>query len=180
MHHFSAQIRWTGNTGSGTSGYRDYARDHVIAMEGKPDLLGSSAPVFRGDGARHNPEDLLVGALSACHMLWYLHFAAVNGVVVTGYEDDAVGVMETEADGNGRFVSVTLRPRVVIDSGSDAAKAQALHADAHHFCFISNSVNFPVHCEPTVVLASQADTHPSAWGAESLKKRAGRWSSARL
>ena len=151
IHGFRAKTRWTGNMGTGTSGYRDYSRDHVVSMPGKPDLFGSSAPAFRGDAARHNPEDLLVAALSACHMLWYLHFCAVNNIVVTAYEDDASGTMQTEADGNGRFTNVTLRPRVTISGTCDEAKAIALHNQAHKFCFVSNSVNFPVDVQPAAV-----------------------------
>jgi organic hydroperoxide reductase OsmC/OhrA len=150
-HEFRATIRWTGNLGSGTSGYREYSRDHVITMAGKPDLLGSSAPTFRGDAGRHNPEDLLVAALSACHMLWYLHFCAVNKIVVTSYEDHATGIMQTEPDGNGRFTNVTLHPRVTIAGEFDEAKAVALHKEAHKFCFVSNSVNFPVEVEPDFI-----------------------------
>jgi organic hydroperoxide reductase OsmC/OhrA len=150
-HEFRAVTTWTGNRGTGTSHYREYGREHVIRMEGRPELLGSSAPAFRGDPSRHNPEDLLVAALAACHMLWYLHFCAVNQVIVEEYEDHSHGVMVTEKDGNGRFTEVTLRPRVVIRAGSDAGKARELHHDAHRFCFISNSVNFPVTCEPEIV-----------------------------
>jgi organic hydroperoxide reductase OsmC/OhrA len=150
-HEFRAVTRWTGNLGSGTSHYREYSRDYTIAMAGKPDLLGSSAPAFRGDASRHNPEDLLVAALSACHMLWYLHFCAVNRIIVTAYEDHALGTMQTEADGNGRFTKVTLRPRVRISGEFDETKAVALHQDAHKFCFVSNSVNFPVEVEPEIV-----------------------------
>ncbi len=153
-HPFAATVTWTGNRGTGTSHYRDYGREHTISMEGKPDLAGSSAPAFRGDATRHNPEDLLVAALSACHMLWYLHFAAVQGVIVTGYEDRAEGVMETVTDGMGRFVQAILRPRVTISAESDAKVAAELHHEAHRFCFIANSVNFPVSCEPEILRAS--------------------------
>lgn len=153
-HEFHATIRWTGNLGTGTSGYREYSRNYEIAMAGKPDLLGSSASAFRGDPSRHNPEDLLVAALSACHMLWYLHFCAASGLVVMSYEDSASGVMQTEPSGNGRFTRVTLRPRVTFAKGFDEAKALALHEDAHKFCFVSNSVNFPVDVEPSILPAS--------------------------
>lgn len=149
-HDYSVTIRWTGNRGTGTSGYRDYSRDHAIAADGKTDIPGSADPAFRGDAARWNPEDLLVASVSACHKLWYLHLCAVNGIVVTAYEDHAEGVMETEEDGSGRFVEVTLRPRVEISAG-DRELAEKLHHDAHEKCFIANSVNFPVRCEPVIV-----------------------------
>ncbi len=151
-HHYRVGVEWTGNRGSGTDGYRNYARDHVIRIVGKPDLAGSSDPAFRGDVTRHNPEDMLVAALSTCHMLAYLHLATVAGVVVTAYVDAAEGTMVT--DGNsGHFSEVVLRPVVTITAGSDATRAAAAHADAHHACFIASSVNFPVRCEPRIVVA---------------------------
>ena len=72
-HGYRVNVEWTGNHGTGTDGYRNYGREHVIRIEGKPDISGSSDPMFRGDAARHNPEDMLVAALSTCHMLAYLH-----------------------------------------------------------------------------------------------------------
>jgi organic hydroperoxide reductase OsmC/OhrA len=150
-HRYRVDVEWTGNLGSGTAGYRNYSRDHVVRIAGKADLEGSSDPAFRGDAARHNPEDMLVAALSTCHMLSYLHMASVAGVVVTAYEDAAEGTMETSGDG-GRFVDVVLHPVVTISATSDAGKAEAAHDDAHHACFIANSVNVPVRCEPRFVV----------------------------
>ncbi len=153
QHHYRVDVEWTGNLGTGTDGYRNYSREHVIRIAGKPELAGSSDPTFRGDATRHNPEDMLVTALSTCHMLSYLHMATVAGVVVTAYTDAAEGTMATEDDG-GRFVEVVLRPVVTISAASDPAKAEAAHDAAHHACFIANSVNFPVRCEPRIVVAS--------------------------
>jgi organic hydroperoxide reductase OsmC/OhrA len=152
-HHYHVEVEWTGNLGTGTDGYRNYSRDHVIRIAGKAELAGSSDPTFRGDATRHNPEDMLVTALSTCHMLSYLHMATVAGVVVTAYTDAAEGTMVTEGDG-GRFAEVVLRPVVTISAASDPAKAEAAHEVAHHACFIANSVNFPVRCEPRTVVAS--------------------------
>jgi len=150
-HSYRVNVEWTGNRGSGTNGYRNYGREHVIRIEGKADIAGSSDPAFRGDAARHNPEEMLVAALSTCHMLAYLHMATVAGVVVTAYTDAAEGTMVTEGSG-GRFTEVVLHPLVTITAGSDPAKADAAHGDAHHACFIAASVNFPVRCEPRVVV----------------------------
>lgn len=152
-HHYRLEVEWTGNRGSGTDGYRNYGRDHVVRIEGKPEIAGSSDPTFRGDATKHNPEDLLVAALSQCHMLSYLHMAAAAGVVVTAYVDVAEGTMQTAGDG-GRFTEVVLRPVVTISAASDPAKAEAAHETAHHACFIANSVNFPVRCEPRIVVES--------------------------
>lgn len=148
VHRYRARIEWTGARAHGTTSYRAYGRDHRIAVANKPDLLGSSDPAFRGDASRHNPEELLLAAVSACHMLWYLHLAAEAGVVVTAYADDAEGQMEMEADGAGQFTGVTLRPSVTLASGSDRARADSLHAQAHAKCFIARSVNFPIAIRP--------------------------------
>lgn len=154
-HSYEAEVIWTGNQGSGTSGYKAYSRDHVIRAGSKPEIPGSSDPAFRGDPARYNPEDMLVASLSACHMLWYLHLCATNKIVVEDYRDHAQGVMVETADGGGHFESVTLRPRVIIAAGGDLALAERLHAEAHAKCFIANSVNFPVRHEALV-------SHPAA------------------
>ena len=150
-HSYAVTVTWTGNTGSGTTGYRDYQRSHDISTAGKPTITGSSDPAFRGDRSRWNPEELLVASLSACHQLWYLHLCADAGVAVNAYADEAVGVMEESSDGSGQFVEVTLRPRVSIAPGCDKAEAHSLHHAAHAKCFIARSVNFPVTCEPIII-----------------------------
>ena len=117
--------------------------------ENHPSRVPQTQP-SQGDRTRWSPEDLLVASLSACHKLWYLHLCAEAGVVVDAYVDEAIGVMEESADGSGQFVEVTLRPRVILAPGSDKAKAQSLHHQAHSKCFIARSVNFPVLCEPVI------------------------------
>ena len=149
-HTYQVQIDWTGNDGEGTKSYKSYRRDHTIVASGKPQIPMSSDPSFRGDASRYNPEELLVASLSSCHMLWYLHLCAVNKVVVLEYRDAATGTMQENEDGSGTFERVELKPVVTISADSDRAKALALHADAHHYCFIANSVNFPVECSPTI------------------------------
>lgn len=148
-HRFVASLAWTGNRGSGTSGYRAYGRDHVVRIDGKPEILGSAARVFHGDVERWNPEEMLIAALAQCHLLSYLYVAVGNGVVVEAYEDDAEGVLVTTPDGGGRFREVVLRPTVTISAG-DPAVAERIHVDANRLCFIASSVNFPVRHEPTV------------------------------
>ena len=148
-HTYTTTTTWTGNTGTGTSHHTAYERAHEIAIEGKPVIAGSSDPAFRGDPARHNPEDLLVASLSACHMLWYLALAAKAKVIVTGYVDTAEGTMEETSDGGGHFTSVVLRPVITLAPESDRAAADALHHRAHELCFVSQSVNFPVTIEAT-------------------------------
>lgn len=149
-HSYEVKVRWTGNLGQGTANFRGYKRDHEISAAGKLPVSGSSDPNFRGDQTRYNPEELLVASLSACHMLWYLHLSSDAGIVVTDYQDEATGSMTETADGGGHFTKVTLRPAIKLAAGANAELARQLHDKAHHLCFIANSVNFPVLCEPAI------------------------------
>lgn len=152
-HHYAVSVEWTGNRGSGTSHYRAYGRDHVVRAEGKlHELAGSSDRTFHGDRERWNPEELLLAALSQCHMLSYLHVAASRGIVVTAYTDAATGEMRQTQDGGGHFTEATLRPVVTIAAGDPADALQA-HSEAADKCFIAASVNFPVRHEPVIRLA---------------------------
>jgi organic hydroperoxide reductase OsmC/OhrA len=163
-HRYHVSVEWTGNTGTGTTGYRDYGRNHQVTAEGKSAIAGSADAAFRGDKLRWNPEELLVAALSACHQLAYLHLCAVAGVVVLAYEDRAEGTMRETLDDAGEFVRVVLRPKVTIAQGSDAATAHALHSEAHAKCFIASSVNFPVEHEAQIVVGAgrEANLHIAA------------------
>jgi organic hydroperoxide reductase OsmC/OhrA len=152
VHVYETSTVWTGNRGQGTASYTSYDRDHVVLGTGKPDLPMSADPAFRGDPARYNPEELLVAALSSCHMLWYLALCAKARIIVKAYEDRPMGRLVEGTQGAGHFEAVMLRPVVTIESG-DIETARRLHDDAHRACFISNSVNFPVTCEPTLVQA---------------------------
>jgi organic hydroperoxide reductase OsmC/OhrA len=149
-HSYSVTVNWTGNLGTGTSGYRAYKRDHEILADGKPSIPGSSDPAFRGDKSRYNPEDLLLASLSQCHLLWYLHLCSDAGIVVTDYQDNATGTMVETEDGGGHFTEAVLHPNIKIAAGADLNLAAQLHEKAHHLCFIANSVNFPVLCQPTI------------------------------
>lgn len=151
-HHYALDVTWQGNRGTGTSGYRDYARDVLLRAEGRPDLEASADPTFRGDASRWNPEELLLGALAQCHLLSYLHSAVRHGVVVTAYDDSPVGTMEQVGQG-GRFTSVVLRPRVTVASADQVETARRIHREASENCFIAASVNFPVTHEPTITVA---------------------------
>ncbi|NNH72416.1 OsmC family protein [Nocardia uniformis] len=142
-HRYEVEVVWSGET----KDYRSYSRNHELLTTGRPPISATSDPKFRGDATRWNPEQLLVAALSDCHMLWYLHLCATSGVVVTSYRDTAVGVMDDE-----RFRAVTLRPHITVTDPAMVDTAHALHKDAHSKCFIANSVNFPVGHEPTIVV----------------------------
>ena len=147
-HSYRVEVAWSAGTTPGTINYRAYSRDHAILAAGKPPLPASSDPAFRGDAGRYSPEELLIAALSSCHMLWYLHLCSDRRIVATEYRDEADGTMELAPDGSGRFVRVTLRPTVTVAGPVDQTVAIALHEEAHRFCFIAQSVNFPVTIEP--------------------------------
>lgn len=159
LHHYNTNLKWTGNTGAGTKTYNTYARSFDWHADGKPVIAGSSDPKFRGDPSKHNPEELLVAALSSCHMLWYLHLCADHGITVLGYQDQATGAMEEEKhivqqNGytrtlGGHFVRVILNPVIRLAKKEDVQEATGLHHLAHEHCFIANSVNFTVEVQPT-------------------------------
>ena len=148
-HTYKVRVEWAGNRGTGTSSYRAYGREHVISAAGKPDIAGSSDAAFRGNAERWNPEDMLVASASTCHQLWYLHLCADAGIVVQRYVDNAVGTMLDSPD-NGRFTRIVLHPHVVIRAGDDRELAARLHHEAHAKCYVANSVNFPIECEPVI------------------------------
>lgn len=152
-HEYAVGVVWDGNLGTGTSGYREYSREVTVTARGKHTIEASADKPFRGDPARWNPEELLLAALAECHLLSYLHVAVTLGVVVTEYTDDAVGRMEEDGQGGGAFTEVVLRPRVTVASADMVDAATAAHSRANALCFIANSVNFPVHHEPVIVVA---------------------------
>ncbi|WP_421706729.1 OsmC family protein [Algihabitans sp.] len=151
-HSYEATVTWSAAEQGPTRDYKSYGRGYRVSIAGRPDLLGSSDPAFRGDASRHNPEDLLLAALSGCHLLWYLHLCSTSGLLVLDYSDRATAEMEMESGGGGQFVSAVLRPQVTIAAGGDLHLAEALHAKAAENCFIARSVNFPVRHEPNVSL----------------------------
>jgi len=150
LHHYTTQLEWTGNNGSGTNNYKSYERSYTVSVDNKPPILGSSDSAFRGDVTKYNPEDLLVSSLSACHMLWYLHLCSAAGIIVVSYTDKATGTMIEKQDGSGCFTEVTLHPTVFVADSSMIEMATQLHKKAHAYCFIANSVNFPVKHLPTI------------------------------
>jgi organic hydroperoxide reductase OsmC/OhrA len=153
-HSYQTTVTWTGNRGTGTSGYGAYDRSHTISILNKADISGSSDPAFRGDKTKINPEEMLVSSISTCHMLWYLHLCADNGITVISYQDHAIGTMQENENGGGRFTEVTLQPVVTITNHADISRANELHIEANKKCFISASCNFPIHHRPTCIVNS--------------------------
>jgi organic hydroperoxide reductase OsmC/OhrA len=131
-----ASVSWDGGEG-------EDVRAHQVLL-GAQSLPSSSAIEFGGDESKSNPETLLVGALSSCHMLWFLALARKKGFEVASYEDDAEAVLDGK-----QFASATLRPHVRWAGDPPPPEAiEGFHRRAHERCFIANSVNFPVGVEP--------------------------------
>lgn len=158
-HKYQTNITWTGNQGVGTKQYNAYTRDYTVAIENKADVLGSSDPAFLGNKNKHNPEDLLVASISSCHMLWFLHLASTNGIVVIEYTDTASGVMVEKEDGSGYFESVILNPVVTITDSSRIEETNDLHRLANKYCFIANSLTFQVQHKPICIVGSLFTNH---------------------
>ena len=147
-HHYAVEVTWTGNIGSGTATYAGYERRHTISALGKAIVYGSSDPAFRGDGSLYNPEELLVASVSACHMLTYLHLCAVNKIVVSAYQDRCTGQMKESVKSSGALTRINLEPEVTISPECDLELAEALHEQAHHSCFIANSIKTTIVLRP--------------------------------
>jgi len=126
--------------------YDAYPRNHTIAFKsGQETVIASASPAYKGDGSKADPEDMLVAALSSCHMLSFLAIAAKKKLTVNSYQDDAVGFLEN--DGGKLWITrVILRPKVAIDT--DAQTLSQIHHLAHEACFIANSVKTEVTVEP--------------------------------
>lgn len=146
-HLYTLELLWRGDH---TRTYESYTREHLVRIKGKSELRATADPMFRGDGALHNPEDLLLAALSGCHLLTYLALCARARINVLSYRDQAEGTLVLTKDGGGHFSVVILRPEVVVEDPAHLEKAIALHTAAHKYCFIANSVNFLVRNEPVV------------------------------
>jgi organic hydroperoxide reductase OsmC/OhrA len=151
-HEYRLQLEWKGNKGNGTNGYRSYSRHHSIKFNNKPEISGSSDPAFMGDPACHNPEDLLLSSVAACHMLWYLSLCAKQGIVVLQYSDRPTGIMMEKKDGSGQFIEVNLNPEIVVADTGMIERAISIHQEANKMCFIANSVHFPIHHHPTITV----------------------------
>ena len=147
-HHYMAKITWSRVDDGEAFNYRSYDRTHRVEINGKPPFTASADPAFLGRSDRYNPEDMLVVALSSCHMLSYLSICARAGLSVISYTDEAEGMMVMDRADTGRFSEVVLKPVVGLAPGGDLEKAQSFHHEAHEVCFIARSVNFPVRCQP--------------------------------
>ena len=153
-HTFKATVNWNVNEGESTQNPRTFSRNHEVLIDNKTTPLHvSAAKTFRGDYALYNPEDLLLSALTSCHMMSYLYVCAQNNIEVVSYTDHAEGDLEVTASGSGSFKKVRLKPVVTIKDAGQKTLALGLHEKANSLCFIANSCNFPVGHEATIVVS---------------------------
>jgi organic hydroperoxide reductase OsmC/OhrA len=151
-HLYKLTAVWHGNKGQGTKNVRAYDRSHTVTIAGKPELHLTTDNPAVGDKTKLNPEDLLVTAISSCHMLSYLYVCAQEGVIITEYIDNATGTMIETETGGGSFKEVVLHPICKVADESMVERAIELHHKAHEVCYIANSVNFEVKCKPSCIV----------------------------
>lgn len=138
---FKVQAKWSSKDALDVS---VNGKTHQVFIDDKSPLTISAAKMFKGDETKYNPEDLLLSALSSCHMMSYFYVCAQNGIELIDYKDEAIGVLELKADGSGAFTSVVLHPVITISNEDMIDKAMILHHEANKLCFIANSCNFPI------------------------------------
>jgi peroxiredoxin-like protein len=149
QHLFDGGLRWTGRAAD-VDGKLRLERSFEIAFPGKPAIEGSSPAVFNGNETLHNPETLMVSSLMACHHLTFMAVCERAGIRIVSYADHATGTLAIK-DGKMRMVEVVLRPQVKVADAAQVEQTVALHEKAHANCFMSNSVNFEIKVQPTVV-----------------------------
>ncbi len=151
MARYTARLSWALRAGEDFPGGR-YSRGHAIDFDGGTTVPASASPHVVGrwaEAAAVDPEEMLVAALSSCHMLSFLHAARLAGFVVAAYRDHAEGTMEEVAPGRQAVTIVVLRPGIDWSGAApDEEALRRLHHEAHEACFIANSVKTRVVVEP--------------------------------
>jgi len=144
MSEHRISLEWSRNGGPFARG--DYSPDHLIRYAGGQTLRGSPSSSFMGNDAYADPEQLLLSALSACHMLTFLAVCANRNYIVDSYNDDATAILEKNAVGQLVVTRATLAPKVTFsgDKQPSAEEYAKLHERAHQGCFIANSVKTQV------------------------------------
>lgn len=148
QHTFTANLKWNKTEATNDNSKKIYTKNHIVEIEGKPDLAVSAAKSFKGDPSNYNPEDLLLTSLMSCHMMSYLYVCQLHSIDVISYQDNATAALEIYSDGSGKIIEVILNPIVIIRDNIHVNLAITLHQQANKLCFIANSCNFPVIHHP--------------------------------
>ena len=152
MAEYKAVVAWQRDGAKFTD--NRYSRGHRWSFDGGVEVPASASPhvvaLPLSVETAVDPEEAFVASLSSCHMLFFMSYAAKRGFVVDSYRDEAVGIMEKNAEGRMAMTRVTLRPDVRFsgERRPSAGEADAMHHDAHESCFIANSVKTALFCEP--------------------------------
>ena len=130
--------------------YQKYSRDHTWKFPGGHEMQASAAPAYLGNQNLVDPEEAFVASLSSCHMLTFLAIACKKRFVLDEYVDEAVGVMEKNAEGRLAITRVTLRQRLKFSGEKQPTpqEIEEMNHGAHEQCFIANSVKTEVKVEP--------------------------------
>jgi len=140
-HDYTLQLNWSGDK---ELSCHSNDRLYQIQIEGKELILGSADKPFFGNPNLYNPEDLLLSALSSCHMMSFYYVCRKRDVAIHSYQDNPVGTVKVNIDGSGQFEHVTLNPQIILVDASQIALATELHNEASKLCFIANSCNFEI------------------------------------
>jgi organic hydroperoxide reductase OsmC/OhrA len=130
--------------------YQSYNRDHDWVFDAGITVRVSANPAYQGNEHCADPEEAFVASLSSCHMLTFLAIACKKRFTVDFYRDQAIGILGKDQAGRLAMTRVTLRPQVRF-GGEKTPTPEALaqmHDQAHHACFIANSVKTEVVVEP--------------------------------
>ncbi len=147
MSEYRVTIDWKRETPD--FAYESYNRDHDWRFDAGIVVRASAAPDYKGSESCVDPEEAFVASLSSCHMLTFLAIACKKRLTVDSYRDQAVGILAKDAAGNLAITQVTLRPEIQFSGEKQptAEELRRLHDQAHHACFIANSVKTEVIIE---------------------------------
>jgi organic hydroperoxide reductase OsmC/OhrA len=147
LHKYACSLSWRGST---ADGYEAYSRQHsVVVAPSEIELRLSADPVFRGDAAELNPEQLLLVAASSCQLLEFLALAARSRVAVISYEDRASASMDERAR-PPKVTEIRLSPSITVARETDATRVERLVEKAHAGCYIANSLKCAMEIDPVI------------------------------
>ncbi|CAH1042110.1 OsmC family protein [Halomonas sp. TD01] len=123
-----------------------YSRNHIVALNGRQEVNVSASVEFKGDANCADPEQMLISAVSSCHMLFFLAIAEMQGLKVTSYQDDPKGYLERNDKKGMAITRIELSPRITFggDKVPEQETINKIHSKAHSSCFIRNSVTAEV------------------------------------
>lgn len=148
-HHYEARCAWRGST---AGGYHSYDRTHVgWCPPAEATVTISADPAFGGTPSAFNPEQLVVLAAASCQLLSFLALAALAGMTVLGYDDEASATM-ADARPPMSIDAISLHPTITVSADTDVDDVVRLVSEAHAQCFIANTLRCPVSVDPVIIM----------------------------